>query len=68
MNSFVYMLKVKYHERLMRGNVKTDESKLPHISSPDWEYNTSSVFVQFQTPLISIQFDFIHSRNFDFSF
>ncbi|KAL4011313.1 hypothetical protein IC575_028367 [Cucumis melo] len=38
-------------ERLMRDHVKADESKLPHISSPDWEYNTSSVFVQFQTPL-----------------
>ena len=48
-------------ERLMRDHVKADESKLPRISSPDWEYNTSSVFVQFQTPLVSRQFVFIHS-------
>ncbi|KAI3465450.1 hypothetical protein Pfo_022113 [Paulownia fortunei] len=38
-------------EKLMRDTVKADESKLPHICSPDWEFNLSSIFVQVDTPL-----------------
>jgi uncharacterized protein with NRDE domain len=38
--------------RLMRNTVKVnDETKLPHICSPDWEFSLSSIFVNVDTPL-----------------
>ncbi|KAI3459950.1 hypothetical protein Pfo_016613 [Paulownia fortunei] len=38
-------------EKLMRDTVKADESKLPNICSPDWEFSLSSIFVEVDTPL-----------------
>ncbi|KAK6116790.1 hypothetical protein DH2020_049420 [Rehmannia glutinosa] len=38
-------------EKLMRDTVKADESKLPKICSPDWEFVLSSIFVEVDTPL-----------------
>ncbi|KAL3621542.1 hypothetical protein CASFOL_036454 [Castilleja foliolosa] len=38
-------------EKLMRDKVKADESELPKICSPDWEFGLSSIFVEVDTPL-----------------
>ncbi|OVA19577.1 Protein of unknown function DUF833 [Macleaya cordata] len=39
-------------EELMKDTVKADdESKLPKVCSPDWEFKLSSVFVEAETPL-----------------
>ncbi|GFP78965.1 transport and golgi organization 2 homolog [Phtheirospermum japonicum] len=38
-------------EKLMRDRVKADESELPKICSPDWEFGLSSIFVEVDTPL-----------------
>lgn len=44
-------------EKLMRDKVKAEQSELPHICAIDWEFNLSSVFVQVDTPLVSILID-----------
>lgn len=41
-------------EKLMRDSIKADESRLPGICSLDWEYSLSSVFVEVETPLVSV--------------
>ncbi|XP_030519969.2 transport and Golgi organization 2 homolog [Rhodamnia argentea] len=38
-------------EKLMEDTVKADKSSLPHICSPDWEFNLSSIYVEVDTPL-----------------
>lgn len=38
-------------EKLMMNTVKDDESMLPHIHPPEWEYPLSSVFVDSDSPL-----------------
>lgn len=40
-------------EKLMMNTVKDDESMLPHIHPPEWEYPLSSVFVDSDSPLVS---------------
>ncbi|KAL3539150.1 hypothetical protein ACH5RR_002516 [Cinchona calisaya] len=37
-------------EKLMKDTTKDDESKLPQIYPPEWEYHLSSIFVDAQTP------------------
>lgn len=41
-------------EKLMKDTVKADKSSLPHICSVDWEFNLSSIYVEVDTPLVSI--------------
>lgn len=41
-------------ETLMRDKIKADESKLPNIWSLDLEINLSSIFVEFDTPLVKL--------------
>ncbi|KAL6504177.1 hypothetical protein OROGR_026100 [Orobanche gracilis] len=38
-------------EKLMTDTVKAEESELPNICSPDWEFGLSSIFVEVDTPL-----------------
>ncbi|KAF8377448.1 hypothetical protein HHK36_030825 [Tetracentron sinense] len=38
-------------EKLMRDTVKADKNRLPHICSPEWEFELSSIFVEADTPL-----------------
>ncbi|CAI9113377.1 OLC1v1013964C1 [Oldenlandia corymbosa var. corymbosa] len=44
-------LKELREEPLMKDSAKDDESKLPRIYPPEWEYQLSSIFVDTQTPL-----------------
>lgn len=39
-------------EKLMKDTEKAKVEELPHICSPEWEYNLSSIFVQVDTPLV----------------
>ncbi|XP_060961595.1 uncharacterized protein LOC133031865 isoform X1 [Cannabis sativa] len=48
-------------EKLMRDKVKADKSELPGICALDWEFNLSSIFVEVDTPLVSID-SFIHYK------
>jgi len=41
-------------EKLMKDTVKADKSSLPHICSLDWEFNLSSIYVEVDTPMVSI--------------
>lgn len=41
-------------EKLMKDNVKADESELPRICALDWEFDLSSIFVEVDTPLVNI--------------
>lgn len=38
-------------EKLMKDTTKDDESKLPQIYPPEWEYNLSSIYVEADTPM-----------------
>ncbi|XP_010266185.1 PREDICTED: transport and Golgi organization 2 homolog [Nelumbo nucifera] len=38
-------------EQLMKDTVKADQNKLPRIRSLEWEFNTSSIFVEVDTSL-----------------
>ncbi|KZV53855.1 transport and Golgi organization 2 [Dorcoceras hygrometricum] len=38
-------------EKLMNDTTKDDESKLPHIYPPEFEYHLSAIFVEVDTPL-----------------
>uniref|UniRef100_A0A7C9CS19 Transport and Golgi organization protein 2 homolog n=1 Tax=Opuntia streptacantha TaxID=393608 RepID=A0A7C9CS19_OPUST len=38
-------------KNLMRDTKKAEESRLPHICSPEWEFGLSSIFVKVETPL-----------------
>ncbi|KAF8406713.1 hypothetical protein HHK36_008805 [Tetracentron sinense] len=37
-------------EELMKDTVKADKSMLPQIYPPEWEFNSSSIFVEIDTP------------------
>lgn len=40
-------------EKLMSDTTKDEESKLPGIYDPEFEYQISSIFVDCETPMVS---------------